>query len=145
MVNPLSSELKYLESLTTNEGREQIKRELEVNKNTHPELYKSFYGDKTVEEATDESIKDVERKIQIWKENKTYQVINKGNYDLITVNSADIYYPHYLLSDKGTFTIDHLQPYGDGTVIRGRFMVSEQEYTPYKEKFDSIIDSIKII
>ena len=140
MINPdLSGILKPLEnSYQTKEGRDEIKRQIEYIKTSNPETYKTLYGDKTTEQAAEEQIAEIGKQIQSYKTKKTYKIINKGNYDFVVVDSVDRYYPHYLLSDKGTFIVDHLQQWQGG-------FVPEQEYTAYKEKFDSIINSIKII
>jgi len=140
MINPdLSGILKPLEDLyQTKEDREELRRQIEYTKTSAPENYKVLYGDKTTEQATEAQIAETGKLIKSYKTKRTYKVMNKENYDLVVVDSLDRYYPHYLLSDKGTFIVDHLQQWQGG-------FIPEQEYNSYKEKFDSVIDSIKII
>ena len=139
MVNPdFSGFVKILESSITEEGREELKRQIEFTKRTNPEGYALVYGEKTADEATEEQVKTIQKQIEDIKTKRAYKILNKGNYELIVVDSVDKYYPHYLLSDKGTFIIDHLQTW------RGGF-VPKEEYNSYKEKFDLVADSIKII
>ena len=139
IVNPdFSGFIKILEASVTEEGREELRRQIEFTKNTNPDIYKVTYGDKTIDEATDEYAKFIKKQIQDLQIKRTYNILNKGNYELIVVDSVDKYYPYYLLSDKGTFIVDHLGQWQGG-------FVPEQEYNSYKEKFDLIIDSLKII
>ncbi|MBI2655326.1 hypothetical protein HYX06_02785 [Candidatus Woesearchaeota archaeon] len=139
IVNPdFSGFIKILEAAITEEGREELRRQIEFTKRTNPEGYNLAYGDKSIDEALEEQVKTIQEQIKDIKTKRAYKILNKVNYDIIVVDSADKYYPYYLLSDKGTFIVDHLQTWQNG-------FVPEQEYNSYKEKFDSIVNSIKII
>lgn len=145
-INPdlsgLTSVIQSLEQSISPEGRAELTRQIEYSKKTNPDGYKLLYEDKTIEEATNEAVKTIQKQIDEFKtmqtKKKTYKVENKGNYDLVNIENGQSY---YLLSDKGTFIIDN--------TIDIKFWkpLFEEDgvYQEYKNQFDQIKDSIKVI
>jgi len=145
-INPdlsgITSIIQSLEQSISPEGRAELTRQIEYVKRTNPDGYKLSYGNKTIEEATEEHVKTIQTQIEKFREmqtkKKTFKVENKGNYDLVNVENGQSY---YLLSDKGTFIIDN--------TIDIEFWkpLFEQDgvYQEYKNQFDQIKNSIKII
>lgn len=66
------------------------------------------------------------------------KVQDKGNYDLVIVDSPSSYFPFYILSEKGTFVVDHPAPIW-------KEQLPEDLYSDFRTKFDALIESIKII
>ena len=145
-INPdlssLSDVIKSLEQSISTEGRAELTRQIEYSKRTNPDGYKLIYGDKTIEEATEEHVKTIQKQIEQFKQmqtkKKTYKVENKGNYDLINVENGQLY---YLLSDKGTFIIDNTL----GIEFWKPLFEEDGVYQSYKSKFDEVLNSIQII
>ncbi|MBI1935602.1 hypothetical protein HYS31_04115 [Candidatus Woesearchaeota archaeon] len=86
-----------------------------------------------------EKIKSMTQPFADWtKSELTYNIQNKGNYDIVIVESSFGYLPYYILSDRGSFVVDHPGPIW-------KEQLTESLYSDYKMKFDAIIESIKII
>ena len=141
-ISSLSSVIKSLEQSLSPEGRAELTRQIEYTKKTNPDRYNLIYGDKTIEEATEDYVKAIQKQIEEFKQmqtkKKAYTAENKGNYDLINVENGKFY---YILGDKGTFYI--------GSTLEIEFWkpLFEEDgiYQEYKTQFDQIRNSIKII